>query len=333
MAEHKPGTQLENAAAAWALRIADGLSRREKAELGEWLAADPSHATLLAEYQATWNRFERLTPAEAPLPAGPAPSRPIFAGWRLVWPALAAAAIALAVWWHPAPGPAAPVRPVAVATPPALPSSCERRVLDDGTVVELNRGATLSVAFTAAERRVSLVRGEATFAVAKNPLRPFIVEVDGVEVKAVGTAFNVRRGQHAVEVLVTEGVVHVTQPPAQAAAPVTPPVVLTAGQSVTVDDQPTAPTVATRSAEEIERMLAWRPRLLEFDDVPLAEIVAAFNDRNPVRLVIEDPALAAQRMTASFRSDNIEGFTRLLDGNYGIRAETREDGAITLRRR
>ena len=64
----------------------------------------------------------------------------------------------------------------------------ESRALDDGTVVELNGGAEIEVQFTAAERRLRLVRGEAHFQVAKNPLRPFVVEAGGVAVRAVGTA-------------------------------------------------------------------------------------------------------------------------------------------------
>src|SRR5204863_5888557 len=92
----------------------------------------------------------------------------------------------------------------------------------DGSVVELNRGAVVSAHFTASERRMRLVSGEANFKVAKDPQRPFVVEARGVAVRAVGTAFNVRIDAVSVEVLVTEGVVNVAQPPAppdQAAIP------------------------------------------------------------------------------------------------------------------
>jgi transmembrane sensor len=51
--------------------------------------------------------------------------------------------------------------------------------------------------------------GEAHFFVEKDPQRPFVVNAAGIDVRAVGTAFNVRIDPAAVEVLVTEGRVRV----------------------------------------------------------------------------------------------------------------------------
>ena len=70
----------------------------------------------------------------------------------------------------------------------------ERLTLADGSVAELNHGGKFEVAFTATERRLRLVAGELHVTVAQNPTWPFIVEVDGIVVRAVGTVFNVRRG-------------------------------------------------------------------------------------------------------------------------------------------
>ncbi|WP_127124985.1 FecR family protein [Pseudoflavitalea rhizosphaerae] len=68
-----------------------------------------------------------------------------------------------------------------------------RMVLPDGTRVWLNASTQLRfpVAFNGDERRVRL-QGEAYFEVAKNPSRPFIVEVEQRgEVKVLGTQFNI----------------------------------------------------------------------------------------------------------------------------------------------
>jgi ferric-dicitrate binding protein FerR (iron transport regulator) len=77
--------------------------------------------------------------------------------------------------------------------------------LPDGTRVELNAGTEFVVEFTPGVRAVRLVRGEALFAVPKNPARPFVVGAGAVSVRAVGTAFAVRHGAAVVGVLVTEG--------------------------------------------------------------------------------------------------------------------------------
>lgn len=64
--------------------------------------------------------------------------------------------------------------------------------LPDGTKVWLNSESSLSYpsAFTDSVRRV-IVTGESYFEVAKDAAHPFIVSVNGVEVRALGTAFNI----------------------------------------------------------------------------------------------------------------------------------------------
>jgi transmembrane sensor len=319
-----------DAAARWALRCAEGLDTREERALADWLAANPEHGRLLAEYRGAWDRFEPLA-TESGLASGRAPAVAPTRSWRRLVPVLAAAAaVAFGVWWQ---SPLAPKTvPAVAAAVSALPPPCERRTLADGTSVELNRGAELSVEFSASVRRVRLVRGEASFTVTKDPVRPFVVVAGALEARAVGTAFNVRREAATVEVLVTEGLVQVETLAARAAAPA--PVLLGAGQQVVVAGAvPALPAVRTLSTPELEQRLAWQSRLLDFDDAPLSEIVAAFNRSNPVRLVVDDPGLAALRMTATFRSDNVESFVRLLEANYGVRVRAQPDGGIRLGRR
>jgi transmembrane sensor len=195
---------------------------------------------------------------------------------------------------------------------------------------------------------VLLVQGEAQFTVAKNPTRPFVVRAGGIDVRAVGTAFNVKLTGANVEVLVTHGTVHVaTQQPASSTPPggssQTTPVSLSvpvlaellAGDRVTlpvadVATIPERPRVVPASPEEIERLLEWKPRLLDFDSTPLAEVVETFNRRNGARLVIADDELRALPIVASIRSDNVAGFVRLLEATMGVRAERRANGEILL---
>ncbi|MDR2284720.1 MAG: FecR domain-containing protein [Sphingobacterium sp.] len=79
--------------------------------------------------------------------------------------------------------------------------------LSDGSKVWLSPESKVEYlsAFSASERRVKL-QGEAFFEVAKDPAKPFIVEVDGLEIKALGTAFSVRNyTEDAPQVVLTEG--------------------------------------------------------------------------------------------------------------------------------
>lgn len=67
-----------------------------------------------------------------------------------------------------------------------------RLVLADGSVVWLNADSELKfpIAFHGDQRKVFL-KGEAYFDVVKNPALPFVVDVAGMEVKVLGTCFNV----------------------------------------------------------------------------------------------------------------------------------------------
>ncbi|HAP38606.1 MAG TPA: hypothetical protein DCQ94_02495 [Nitrospira sp.] len=343
-------------AARWVTRLASGLSEAEEAEFAAWIEADPLHAEVLAEQQAVWDRYAALVPGVAgtkPDPDRFAPRRSQPVILRFIGPALAAAAaVTLGFILWPAREPT--LREIRLV----LPAPLTQQTLPDGSSVELNRGAEIAVAYSDTERRVSLVRGEANFTVAKNPEVPFIVSAGGVEVRAVGTAFNVRYDTASVEVVVSQGRVAVNHAvklmdreqgtvvgPSRAGVPDTSnlstahrlpstELFLDAGQStlVTLSSVPSAPVVASLSQSELDARLAWQPRLLDFDDAPLAQIVAEFNQRNAVRLTVRDPALASLRLNASFRSDNMEGFVRLLAENFKIRAEPVSDSEIVLRR-
>jgi transmembrane sensor len=242
---------IETAAAAWVVRLAEGLKPDEEADLAAWLAADPRHEAALAEFQRGWDRFAPVaaTPPgpNATVVPGVFPRRRALRYAAFAVAAAAAVALGLNLARLPAPH---------VSTRPPLLPLCD-------------------------ERRVELVRGEAHFTVIKNPARPFIVTAGGVQVRAVGTAFNVRLDAVAVEVVVTEGSVRVNPPVTAAVGEELP--MLHAGDHTAVPLAPVAaaalPVVVALAPDALAARLAWQPRLLEFDDVPLSEIVAEFKRR------------------------------------------------------
>jgi transmembrane sensor len=329
---------IKDQAAAWVLRDDRGLTPQEQDEFLQWLRSDPRCRLELSRQREHWRRLDLL--GQWCPEYSPRPNRDLLAPrWRLkasrVWPlvggavALAAAAVVVLMWRVSS---YSGVPTEAAASHEAI-AAIETRSLSDGSVAALNRGAAVAVLFTPAERRVLLERGEAHFTVAKNPARPFIVSAGGVEVRAVGTAFNVRLGRQAVEVLVTEGKVDLESAPVGDRRERGTVVRLENGQrSVIPLTGPEAPQVASVSTTEIEQLLAWQPRLLDFTAAPLRTVVAEFNRRNaPVRLVIADPDLAEVEVSASLRSDNVEGFIRLLEIGFGVEVE-RSDDLIRLRR-
>lgn len=337
---HEETDPIAHAAAAWMLRHDRGLTAAEQDEFSQWLAADPRHPAAWAEHRWGWEELDRLAGMQSSVHAVPDPDllSPRRSAWakaggtgRYLYAVLAAAAavaVGLFVWQQPVAPTAAP----SGETPPIRSLALiEQRALPDGSVIELNRGAVVTEHFTAGERRVRLERGEAHFQVAKDAARPFFVEAGGVAVRAIGTAFSVRLDQASVEVLVTEGKVSVAASSAPGAEPVIPLMGMNERTVVSFAPAAPAPQVTLVPPAEIEARLAWQPRLLDFTSVPLPEIVAEFNRRNPVRLVLADDALRQLRLSATFRSDNVEGFVRLMESDFGMNVSWRDDDEIVLR--
>lgn len=239
------------------------------------------------------------------------------------------------VGWLRRPGAAATL----VSAPPtAVVALPERRELADGSVVELRAGAEFVVAFTEAERRVLLSKGEARFQVAKNPARPFIVQAGGVLARAVGTAFLVQVSPQQVEVIVTEGRVQVSAPSSDTPPALNPEAhapLLVPGERAVVS-QPTAftptvvPVVSTVSAPQLSERLAWLAPRLEFSATPLAEAVRLINQYSAVKLTVADAALESVRLSGLIRADNVETFWRLLEEDYGLRVEHRSPTEVVL---
>ncbi len=209
-----------------------------------------------------------------------------------------------------------------------------RRELPDGSVVELRPGADIAVEFSPAMRRVVLQAGEAHFTVVKNSARPFVVAFGGVEVRAVGTAFSVRAGVRAVDVLVTEGRVAVGHAAEHA--------LVSAGEHAVVTlAAPTATSaiqVATVAASEQGQRLAWRVPKLDFSGTPLAEVIAQFNlharltGSTTPRLKLA-PGLERLQVSGTLRADDVTSLLLLLKNEFAIVAAPTDDGTLTLGRR
>jgi transmembrane sensor len=344
---------LEQVATEWFFRRDRGFSSTDENEFERWLNADVRNVAAFAEIESSWSAFGRLSERTTRNAAVARSSRATIAGTaeKIFWlrPALVAAAAAMVlglfVWQRPAPS-AMPVVEVVSAESGTVRSMN----LADGSAVQLNADSAIEIRFSASERAVRLVRGEAHFTVMKNPARPFIVTAGTVAVRAVGTAFNVKLRSDACEVLVTEGTVKVgphsspagagasgdaaaTAPAAADAWSKQPAlgvgemaVILLRGQS---DSEAAAPiTVLTVPPAHVEQALAWQKRKLEYVDASLADIVAEFNRYNMHQLIIADDKLARQRFGGTFPASDYESLVRLLESTFGVIADRREKDTI-----
>lgn len=346
--ESAPTDPIDAAAALWLARRDRGLSPAEQDAYLQWLHADPRHTEAVTRHAAALERMMQLYEWQPAHDTEPNPDlflprpglaskagKPVLSRGRWIGTIGLAAAAALVVGSLVLqPGAIPPLKP---AQPPkSYLHVNERLALPDGSRVELKDGTRVVVQYSETERRVKLVGGEAHFSVWKDANRPFIVDAAGVEVRAVGTAFNVRLDEGSVEVLVTEGRVNVAATPEQISGGLERLPVISQGERtvVTLDRTEGAPPAVPVpvTAAEINQTLAWQAPWLQFRETPLAEAVAEFNRLNRHQLVISDPQLAREPIGGTFRPDNVEGFVRALTVTLGLQAEPDGENRTRLRR-
>jgi transmembrane sensor len=326
--------EIERTAAHWAVRRREGLDTAAMQEFMAWLE-HPEHGAAYERFAGMASVFERARATGAST-ALVTQLRARQLRRRQVRGAIfaAAACVALVFVLFSAPW-ARQDGATRVAQAEAL------RRLPDGSIVELRPGAELAVRYDAGVRRVELTKGEALFRVEKDASRPFIVRAKGVDVRAVGTAFNVRLDAASVEVLVTEGRVRVLNAEkGRSVLPSAPDVaepVLSSGQRCVValaDDGPVpdiAAQVEALAPEQVRATLAWRLPRLDFEGVRLGSAVEQLNAQNRVQLRLADPALATLRLSGTFSPDDPATFARLVAATFDLRvAESGE--AIVLAR-
>lgn len=317
---------IESRAAEWLVQRDAGAGVDDH-EFTTWLAADPRHRAAYLRLAAAWEHCANLRRLR---PEGSSIDPDLLArnsrrrwGLRLWTPvALAAglAAILCASWWFAGEG--------GVRTYRTEIGGLSRVVLTDGSMVTLNTDTELRVRLLPRRREITLVRGEAHFAVAHDANRPFEVIAGGEVVRAVGTAFDVRLGaDRALQVVVTEGRVAVEN---TAGAGDDASATVSAGERAVVNSGRV--TVDRLGPTEAVRQLAWEVGELSFQGETLKDALAEFNRYNQRKLRVEDPAIADLQIGGSFQALDVASFVAALQRSFNLTATTLPDGTILLQR-
>jgi transmembrane sensor len=317
------GNDVEAVAAAWVIRLDRGdVSEAERAELEAWLEADSRRMGAFVRAQAIWTDADRVAALDPGKGAGQSVDQ--HSAFRALtsprqW--LLAASIAALI------GVAALIS-LGVAfgyfsgrEVTAL-GEIRRITLDDGSSIVLNTSSVVQVEYEKSERRVVLRRGEASFHVAHDTLRPFIVQARDVAVKAVGTSFSVRLQPTTVSVTVAEGVVEVMRPAENSVEEV---------RVLGRNRQVTAPRAYPMSAAELtdrqlSNRLAWQEGLLVFDGERLAQAVAEVNRYSPLPVVLDSAALADRGFVGVFRVGDSRAFADAAAAAFHAHVDEKEDG-------
>ena len=192
-------------------------------------------------------------------------------------------------------------------------------VLSDGTRLYLNDNSEVRVRMTPVVREVTLDRGELLVQVTHDVKRGFRVNADHVVLRAIGTAFAVRRDEDGgVEVVVEEGTVTVKSAATSFVPGLSPnEIKVPAGTAVRIFDRMAHVENADRT--QVEDRLSWVHGQLYLHGT-LLQAVSKFNEHNREKLVIEDDSLNSLNVTGLYKMHDIREFAESLQSR-GVRYE------------
>lgn len=306
--------QISEEAAQWLVEFRSGdIDPAGRRDFAAWLRASPEHIRAFIEMAALWHEGGAIDPRRqldveeiiaraqheqnivGPVGLTP-PSRTLAhtaaddarnsraaAAWWAVAASFVVAALAAALILgsrHTSPPPY--TTGVRALRSIALP---------DGSKALLDSKSELRVSYTAAERTVELIQGQALFDVVKNPERPFVVLAGHALVRDVGTVFDVNRLGDGTIITVVEGRVAARESGSAQ------PMYLSAGEQFSVGMGQFSPEPVR---VDISSEIAWTHGQVVLDSATLPEVAQVFDRYSTRRLVARDVGEKPLRLSGVF---------------------------------
>jgi ferric-dicitrate binding protein FerR (iron transport regulator) len=190
--------------------------------------------------------------------------------------------------------------------------------LPDASVVTLNKNSSISYSssFSGKERRVKL-KGEAFFNVTPDKKKPFLIDVEDVTVKVVGTSFNVKNKNGKTEVIVETGIVQVMYK-----NKVTE---LKPGEKLLIGE-----VDSTVTKEKVNDHLYnhYRTREFECDGTPLWKVVEVLNEAYDTNIVIERQVAKQLQLTTTFNNNSLESILDIICQTFNLTVEKQGDRIV-----
>ncbi|SEJ49032.1 FecR family protein [Dyadobacter sp. SG02] len=192
--------------------------------------------------------------------------------------------------------------------------------LPDGSVVTLNRKSSISYPqdFKGKTREVRLT-GEAFFDVKPDKSKPFLIAVNDVTVKVVGTSFNVKDNAEKTEVIVETGIVEVSR------------------DTQRVRITPREEAIVVKANSKLSKGITvdefhnyYRTRRLFCDGTPLWRLVEILNEAYEADIVIGNERLRNMPINTTFDQNSLENILSVVSETLSLKVE-HHGGQIILK--
>lgn len=190
------------------------------------------------------------------------------------------------------------------------------KVLPDGTKVWLNAQSKLEYPSGFGKTREVELQGEAFFDVVKDKNRPFIVHAEGLDIRVLGTAFNIKSypGDPSIATTLVEGKVVIE---------------IEEGHGQLQDKivlKPNQQAIFSRESMDIslidvdaQRYASWTDGSLVFEDDQVYDVLNTLERWYGVNIHVEDESNLTCRLTARIDKESITETLELLKSITGIR--------------
>ena len=209
-----------------------------------------------------------------------------------------------------------PVQNIVVASGQATISD----TLPDGSMVTLNKNSEIHYpsAFKGETRSISL-KGEAFFNVTPNKKKPFLINVNDITVRVVGTSFNVRSINGVTEVIVETGIVQVIRNNKM--------VELRPNEKTKIMQQD---SVLVKDKVQDKLYNYYRSKQFVCDNTPLWKFVEVLNEAYGANIIIENPKLRGLPLTTQFENESLDRILDVIQETFDI-AYIKQKDRIILR--
>ncbi len=217
-------------------------------------------------------------------------------------------------------------------------------VLPDGSSVCLNAGSRLSYdSMYGSKIREVTLSGEAYFDVVKNPNKPFIIHAGKINIKVLGTVFDVKSypGEKTMEASLIKGSIEVTIPSVSSKK-----IILRPNQKLIIDkseslslpgvNKTAMVQMPVMSIQHLNRIgsdsviaeTGWVQNRLYFNDMSLRELLKNMERKYGVSFQVNDSSLYSIHFTGSFKDESL---TQALDALRLTAAMSTEDFKYELK--
>lgn len=270
------------------------------------------------------------------------PSRRRSILWATASAAMIAAVACFFYWLQPPAS--AKMNALAEKSPPSeiitRQGSRTRVQLPDGTHVWLNAGSKLTYdkEFNSSRREVTLT-GEGYFDVVRNEKKPFIIHTEKMDVKVLGTRFNVKSypNDKATEAALIHGSIEVSLKDRPLEKIILKPnekiVVANRDTFLSVSNGPRSQKASLEPLVAIKHLTyqkedssiietSWLDNKLVFEDESFKDLALKMERWYGVSIIFKDEKTAAMRFTGAFESETIEDAMRALKITATVNANT-----------